>query len=85
MNKLISSRFCDLPKEGVSIMPTVKQNYPVFKLRIALTTSDYERLVKFYCDGLGIALAAICSAARCASFYLVCEKLGSSFEKNLIV
>lgn len=23
-------------------------------MRIALTTSDYERSVKFYCDGLGI-------------------------------
>lgn len=32
---------------------------PVFELRVALTTSDYERLVKFYCDGLGIEPAAI--------------------------
>lgn len=31
----------------------------VLQLRIALTTSDYERLVKFYCDGLGIEPAAI--------------------------
>ena len=34
-------------------------NYPIQELRIALTTSDYERLVKFYCDGLGIEPAAI--------------------------
>jgi methylmalonyl-CoA/ethylmalonyl-CoA epimerase len=34
-------------------------NYPVHELRVALTTSDYERLVKFYCDGLGIEPAAI--------------------------
>ena len=27
---------------------------PVTELRVALTTSDYERLVAFYCDGLGI-------------------------------
>lgn len=27
---------------------------PVAELRIALTTPDYERLVQFYCDGLGI-------------------------------
>jgi uncharacterized glyoxalase superfamily protein PhnB len=27
---------------------------PVFELRVALTTGDYERLAKFYCDGLGI-------------------------------
>lgn len=34
-------------------------NYPIRELRIALTTSDYERSVKFYCDGLGIEPAAI--------------------------
>lgn len=34
-------------------------NSPVFELRVALTTSDYERLVRFYCDGLGIEPAAI--------------------------
>ncbi len=33
-------------------------NYPVLELRVALTTRDYERLVKFYCDGLGIEPAA---------------------------
>ena len=32
---------------------------PVFEMRVALTTSDYERLVKFYCEGLGIEPAAI--------------------------
>ena len=31
----------------------------VFELRVALTTRDYERLVKFYCDGLGLEPAAI--------------------------
>lgn len=31
----------------------------VFELRVAITTTDYERLVKFYCDGLGIEPAAI--------------------------
>jgi uncharacterized glyoxalase superfamily protein PhnB len=34
-------------------------DYPIRELRIALTTSDYERLVKFYCNGLGIEPAAI--------------------------
>ena len=34
-------------------------NPPVFELRVALTTKDYDRLVKFYCDGLGIEPAAI--------------------------
>ncbi|HJR82153.1 MAG TPA: VOC family protein [Anaerolineales bacterium] len=32
---------------------------PVLELRVALTTSEYERLVRFYCDGLGIKPAAI--------------------------
>jgi methylmalonyl-CoA/ethylmalonyl-CoA epimerase len=32
---------------------------PVLELRVALTTADYERLVKFYCEGLGIDPAAI--------------------------
>jgi catechol 2,3-dioxygenase-like lactoylglutathione lyase family enzyme len=31
-----------------------KPNNPIFGLRVALTTGDYERSVKFYCDGLGI-------------------------------
>jgi methylmalonyl-CoA/ethylmalonyl-CoA epimerase len=31
----------------------------VIELRVAVTTNDYERLVKFYCDGLGIEPAAI--------------------------
>ena len=32
---------------------------PVLELRVAITSKDYERLVKFYCDGLGIEPAAI--------------------------
>jgi catechol 2,3-dioxygenase-like lactoylglutathione lyase family enzyme len=31
---------------------------PVLELRIAFTVSDYERSVKFYCEGLGIEPAA---------------------------
>ena len=31
----------------------------VIELRVALTTNDYERLVKFYSDGLGLEPAAI--------------------------
>jgi predicted enzyme related to lactoylglutathione lyase len=34
-------------------------NNPVQELRIAITTGDYERLVRFYCDGPGIEPAAI--------------------------
>lgn len=32
---------------------------PVFELRVALTSRDYERIVKFYCEGLGLEPAAI--------------------------
>ena len=32
---------------------------PVLEMRIALTSHDYDRLVKFYCTGLGIEPAAI--------------------------
>jgi methylmalonyl-CoA/ethylmalonyl-CoA epimerase len=35
-------------------MSTPNPNYPIIELRVALTTNDYERLVKFYCTGLGI-------------------------------
>ena len=34
-------------------------NQPVFEFRVALTTRDYERLTKFYCEGLGLEPAAI--------------------------
>ena len=34
-------------------------NQPILELRVALTTSEYERLVDFYCKGLGIEPAAI--------------------------
>ena len=40
-------------------MSTLHPNYPIHELRVALTTSDFERSVKFYCDGLGIEPAAI--------------------------
>jgi len=40
-------------------MSTPNPNYPILELRVALTVSDYERSIKFYCDGLGIEPAAI--------------------------
>lgn len=40
-------------------MATPNPNYPIFELRVALTTGDYNRLVKFYCDGLGLEPAQI--------------------------
>jgi catechol 2,3-dioxygenase-like lactoylglutathione lyase family enzyme len=40
-------------------MSTPNSNNRVLELRVALTTSEYERLVRFYSDGLGIEPAAI--------------------------
>ncbi len=40
-------------------MFTPHPNHPILELRVAITASDYERLVKFYCDGLGLEPAAI--------------------------
>jgi methylmalonyl-CoA/ethylmalonyl-CoA epimerase len=40
-------------------MTPPESNRPVFELRVALTTSDYERLTKFYCEGLGLEPSAI--------------------------
>ena len=34
-------------------------NRPVFELRVALTSRDFERSVKFYSEGLGIEPAAL--------------------------
>ena len=35
-------------------MPELSSERPVLELRVALTARDYDRLVKFYCDGLGL-------------------------------
>jgi len=35
-------------------MSTPNLNPLIFELRVALTTRDYARMVKFYCDGLGL-------------------------------
>lgn len=40
-------------------MSETNSTRPVLEMRIALTSRDYERLVKFYCTGLGIEPAAI--------------------------
>jgi catechol 2,3-dioxygenase-like lactoylglutathione lyase family enzyme len=40
-------------------MDTPDSKHPILELRVAYTTSDYERSVKFYCEGLGIEPAAI--------------------------
>jgi uncharacterized glyoxalase superfamily protein PhnB len=40
-------------------MPDLNSNRPILEMRVALTTGDYERLVKFYCEGLGLEPAAI--------------------------
>ena len=40
-------------------MSTPNPGYPIIELRVALTTGDYERLVKFYCAGLGLEPAQL--------------------------
>jgi len=35
-------------------MPATNSNHPILEMRIPLTTSEYNRLTNFYCDGLGI-------------------------------
>ena len=40
-------------------MSTPYPDYPIIELRVALTTSDYDRLVKFYCAGLGLEPAQL--------------------------
>ena len=42
-------------------MSTPNPNHPVLELRVALTAGDYERSMKFYCDGLGIDPSALWS------------------------
>lgn len=37
----------------------ISSNRPAIELRVAMTTQDYERLTKFYCEGLGLEPAAI--------------------------
>jgi catechol 2,3-dioxygenase-like lactoylglutathione lyase family enzyme len=40
-------------------MITQHPTRPVLELRLALTTQDYDRLVRFYCDGLGLEPAEL--------------------------
>jgi methylmalonyl-CoA/ethylmalonyl-CoA epimerase len=35
-------------------MAGTNPEYPILELRVALTAKDYERSLKFYCEGLGI-------------------------------
>jgi catechol 2,3-dioxygenase-like lactoylglutathione lyase family enzyme len=37
----------------------MNQTHPVLELRVALTTQDFERLSKFYCEGLGLTPAQL--------------------------
>jgi catechol 2,3-dioxygenase-like lactoylglutathione lyase family enzyme len=32
----------------------MESNSPIIEMRVALTTKDYDRLLKFYCAGLGL-------------------------------
>lgn len=39
-------------------MPAPESKRPVLQLRVALTTSDFERMTRFYTEGLGLQPAA---------------------------
>jgi catechol 2,3-dioxygenase-like lactoylglutathione lyase family enzyme len=59
-NQVILAEFAPSNYERInSFMSTPHPNQPVLQLRVALTVADYERSIKFYCDGLGIEPAAI--------------------------
>lgn len=40
-------------------MPDSNYTRPILEMRVAVTTQDYERLVRFYCDGLGLEPAQL--------------------------
>lgn len=40
-------------------MTNSSTDYPILELRLCMTTGDYERLVKFYCEGLGVEPAQV--------------------------
>ena len=39
-------------------MPTPRSDPRILELRVAITTSEFERLKQFYADGLGLEIAA---------------------------
>ena len=46
-------------KGAITDMANSESQSSLLELRVAITTSDYDRLVRFYCLGLGIEPAAI--------------------------
>jgi catechol 2,3-dioxygenase-like lactoylglutathione lyase family enzyme len=40
-------------------MSSLNPKPPVMELRVALTTSDFERMVSFYCEGLGLEASQV--------------------------
>jgi uncharacterized glyoxalase superfamily protein PhnB len=38
---------------------TTESERPIIELRVCMTTADYDRLVKFYCEGLGVEPAQV--------------------------
>ena len=45
-------------------MTTPTTHRPVLELRVALTAREYERIVKFYCDGLGLETTQVWPAEQ---------------------
>ena len=40
-------------------MTAENPNHPILELRVTMTTAEYDRLVKFYCEGLGVEPAVV--------------------------
>ncbi|MEM5773785.1 MAG: VOC family protein [Anaerolineaceae bacterium] len=43
---------------------TAEPETPVLQMRVAFTSRDYERLLRFYCDGLGLEPAELWHTGR---------------------
>jgi catechol 2,3-dioxygenase-like lactoylglutathione lyase family enzyme len=49
-----------MPQKGpLYNMSALDSKTPILELRVAITTADYERLARFYCDGLGLEPAQL--------------------------
>lgn len=49
----------DVSRKGEIKKNRMDQSIPIIELRVALTTGDYERLMHFYCDALGLKPAEL--------------------------
>ena len=58
-------------------MPTSFPDGPIMEMRVALTTSDFDQLVRLYCAGLGVEPAQIWHKRSGASAH---DRIGATLE-----